>query len=187
MAPHWHHSGDMSDKANPRKPRNRLSADVPEAVHIGVRRTASAFYGGGVSETVTVALEVFDWVVDAKSRGKKVVATDVESLPATYEEPMIRGLDALGQTWTWLVRRDHPWRRQLWIKGRNIPAGDLARTAAIEQWSVEETAAQYDIPIDAVAEALRYAAIARELIDAEEAENRLSIARYEQGRAALSR
>ena len=118
-------------------------------------------------------------------RGKRVIATDADMLPGTYEEPVIAGLESIGQQWTWLVGRDHPWRRQLWIKGRNIAAGDLAHTATIEGWTAEDAAREFDLPVEAVLEAQRYAEVARELIAAEEAENRIVAQRYEPDLAHL--
>jgi hypothetical protein len=165
--------------------RHRLSADVPEATEARVRELARVLYRGVVSDAVTSALDTFQWVVDARSRGKRVIATDDVDLPARFEEPVISGLEAVGQEWQWLVRREHPWRRQLWVKGRNLTAGDLARTAAIERWTAEQTADQYDVPLDAVIEAFRYAVSARDLIEAEEAENRLLAQRFEAQRASL--
>lgn len=108
-----------------------------------------------------------------------MIATDADMLPGTFEEPVIAGLERLGHEWTWLVSRDHPWRRQLWIMGRAIAAGDLARTAVIEGWTAEETAREFDLPVDAVLEAQRYAETARDLILAEEAENRIVARRHE--------
>ncbi len=72
-----------------------------------------------------------------------------------------------------------------WIKGRNIAAGDLARTATIGGWAPEEAAREFDLPVEAVLEALRYAEVARDLILAEEAENRIIAQRYEPGLAPL--
>lgn len=80
----------------------------------------------------------------------------------------------MSPTWTWLVERDHPWRRQLWIKGRRMTAGDLARTVEIEGWPVERAADEYDLPVEAVEEAQRYLAANRDLVVAEEQENRLA-------------
>ena len=184
MVPSWCHSRAMTKGARS-KSRHRLSADVPETTDARVRQTARTFYRGVVSDAVTTALDTFHWVVDARLRGKRVIATDPETLPQAFEEPVIAGLEALGQEWTWLVRRDHPWRRQLWIKGRNLTAGDLARTAAIEGWSPEDIARQYDLPVEAVLEAQRYAETARDLIEAEEAENRIVAQRYERQSAAV--
>ena len=167
------------------KNRHRLFADVPEATDVQVRETARAFYRGVVSDAVTTALETFEWVVDARRRGKRVIATDADMLPDTFEEPVIPGLERVGHEWTWLVRRDHLWRRQLWIKGRTIAAGDLARTAEINGWTAAETARQYDLPVDAVLEAQRYAEVSRDLILAEEAENRMATQPFEPDRAPL--
>lgn len=173
----------MAERTRPK--RHRLSADVPETTDAQVRATARAFYRGVVSDAVTTALDTFQWVVAARLRGKRVIATDPDALPPTFEEPVIAGLEALGHEWRWLVRRDHPWRRQLWIKGRKLTAGDLARTAAVEGWSPSETARQYDLPVEAVLEAMRYAEVDRDLIEAEEAENRIVAQRYERHGAAL--
>jgi uncharacterized protein (DUF433 family) len=73
-----------------------------------------------------------------------------------------------------LVARPHPWRRQPWIKGRRITAGDLARTVEIEGWTPERAASEFDLPIEAVLEAQRYAASHRDLVLAEEAQNALA-------------
>ena len=177
MAPIWHQNGTMATDY-PVKTRHRLSADVPERTQARVRETAGRYYRGVVSDAVTTALEAFEWVVDARSRGKRVIATDADKLPEAYEELVIAGLDSSTNEWTWLVRREHPWRRQLWIKGRNIAAGSLARIAAANDWTPEKAAYEYDLPVEAVHEAIRYAEGASELIDAEEAENRLAADRY---------
>jgi len=183
VVPEWHHYGTMSIR--PQKTRHRLFVDVPEATEAQVRQTARMFYRGVVSDAVTTALETFQWVVEARARGKRVIATDADMLPGAYEEPVIAGLESLGQRWTWLVSREHPWRRQLWIKGRSIAAGDLARTVGIEGWTPEEAAREFDLPVDAILEAQRYAEVHRDLIAAEEAENRIAAQRFEPERAAL--
>lgn len=81
-------------------------------------------------------------------------------------------MDLAGQRaeWTWLEA--HPGRRQLWVKGRNLTAGDLARTIEVEGWTPEQAADQYDLSVEAVVEVQRYAEIAQDLIAAEEAANR---------------
>lgn len=167
--------------------RHRLTADVSEATDARVRETARQFFGGGTGETVNAALSILDWAVRARTRGMRIVAIDDEHLPAAFEEPVIPGLGARADDWQWLVRRDHPWRRQLWLKGRNITAGSLARTAEIEGWTPEQAADQFDLPIESVLEAIRYAAQASDLINAEEAEDRLAAAGLEGRRAAVSR
>lgn len=163
----------------PIKTRHRLSADVPERTQARARETAGRYYRGVLSDAVTTALETFDWVVDARSRGKRVIAADSDSLPEAYEELVIAGLDRASGEWTWLVKRDHPWRRQLWLKGRNLTAGSIARTADANGWTAERTADEFGLPVAAVIEAQHYAEGAAELIDAEAAEDRLVAKQFE--------
>lgn len=90
---------------------------------------------------------------------------------------MLPGLEgAMTAKWKWLVEREHPWRRQLWIKGRRVAAGDLARTVEIEGWSAGQGADAFDLPVDAIEEAMQYLAENRELVLAEERENSLAAA-----------
>lgn len=157
----------------PRRPR--LSVDLPEPMIIGTKRTANRFFRGSVNDSVLAALTTFEWLVRQRRAGRRVVAVPADQLPSAYEEPVIPGLeDALRSSWTWLVEREHPWRRQLWIKGRRLTAGDLARTAEVEGWSAQRTADEYDLPLEAVEEAQRYLAANRDLVIAEERENALS-------------
>lgn len=100
---------------------------------------------------------------------------DLAKLPEVVEKPILPELeDEMTQRWTWLIERDHPWRHQLWIKGRRVTAGDLALTLEIEGWTPELAAAEYELPVEAVREAVRYLAENRELVIAEEEENRLA-------------
>lgn len=75
---------------------------------------------------------------------------------------------------TWLVDRPHAWRRQPWVKGRRVTAGDLARTVEIECWTLRQAATEYDLPAAAILEAQRYLASNRPLVIAEEQENAIS-------------
>lgn len=52
---------------------------------------------------------------------------------------------------------DHPWRKGMKIKGRRLTVAQLIGRMSSNSWSVDETADEYDLPRDAVAEALDYA------------------------------
>ena len=158
-----------------------MSVDAPEVVISATRHTADRFFRGSLNETVIAALAMLRWFIRVRSEGGRVIAVTPDRLPDTYEEPILPGIeDALALKWVWLVEREHPWRRQLWIKGRSVTAGDLARTTEIERWTAEEAAEEYELPIEAVQEAMRYLADNRELVLAEESENRLAALRATQ-------
>ena len=161
---------------------------APEFVIATTKRTSERFFRGSLNETVLTALSTFHWLVRQRTAGRRVVSVLPEHLPSVFEEPVVPGLEeAMTAKWTWLVEREHPWRRQLWIKGRRITAGDLARTIEIEGWSSDQAADEFDLPVVAVDEAIRYLAENRELVLAEEQENRLAAAATVQPEAASAR
>ncbi len=76
--------------------------------------------------------------------------------------------EAMGdESWTWLIAQPHPWRKQLWIKGRQMTVGQLVGHLSGNGWSADETARQFSLPVEAVLEAQRYVAANRVLVDAE--------------------
>lgn len=148
---------------------------MPPETEATTRSIADRYFQGVTTDAVRSSLALLAWMIDARREGKRVVAVPDDALPERYEEPVLLGLDPrLASEPTWLVERRHPWRRQPWIKGRRLVAGDLARTVEIEGWTPEEAARQYDLPVDAVLEAQRYLADHRALVLAEEQENAIS-------------
>jgi hypothetical protein len=122
-----------------------------------------------------MSVSLLVWLIEVREQGRRVVSVDAAEMPDQYGEPVVPGLEELlVPAWTWLVARPHPWRRQLWLKGRRITAGDLGRTTEIEGWSPEQAAAQFELPVEAVLEAQRYLALNRDLVVAEERENALA-------------
>ena|ERR1700757_447003 len=67
----------------------------------------------------------------------------------------------------YLVARDHPWRHQLYLKGRNLTVGQLIYNMRADQLLSEQAAQRYDLPLEAIQEALDYYQSHRELIEAE--------------------
>ena len=53
--------------------------------------------------------------------------------------------------------RQHPWRRQLFLAGRNMTVRQLVGTVKVNGWSEDEAAKNLDLPVEAVREAFRYA------------------------------
>src|SRR3984893_9735854 len=61
------------------------------------------------------------------------------------------------EPWQHLVRRQHPWRKQLYIKGRNMTARQLVGSMKANLLDEAATAADFRLPVEAVREALAYA------------------------------
>lgn len=71
------------------------------------------------------------------------------------------------EPWGFLVRRQHPWRKQLYIKGRNLTARQLVGAIKANRLDDKEAAANYHLPIQAIREALAYVEDNRELLETE--------------------
>lgn len=157
----------MSTRAPQRRPR--LYVDVSEAVGGRVRQIANRFFRGVTNDAVLAALAAFGWMIEQKQQGRRVIAVDTEALPERYSEPVLPGIDEAiaNERWTWLVEQPHPWRRQLWIKGRRMRAAEVVGHMKGNGWTAEETARQFDLPVEAVLESQRYVEANSELIEAE--------------------
>ncbi|MCS6858927.1 MAG: hypothetical protein NZT92_01245 [Abditibacteriales bacterium] len=66
-----------------------------------------------------------------------------------------------------LEARPHPWRKQLYIKGRNMTVWQLIAPARAENQTPEEVAKDRGLPLEAVLEAYNYYEKNKALIEAE--------------------
>ena len=85
--------------------------------------------------------------------------------------------EAAVEPWQYLVRRQHPWRKQLYVKGRNMTARQLVGSMKANQLDEAAAAADYRLPVEAVREALAYVERNRELLETEGEIERLMLKR----------
>ena len=78
--------------------------------------------------------------------------------------------------WQYLTARPHAWRRQLWVKGRKLPAAVVWTDWRVNGGTLEEIADNWDLPINAVREILCYGEENQEFLrmEAEEEKRRLA-------------
>src|ERR1700726_1686940 len=62
--------------------------------------------------------------------------------------------EAAVEPWQYLVHRQHPWRKQLYVKGRNMTARQLVGSMKANQFDEAAAAADYHLPVEAVRGAL---------------------------------
>jgi uncharacterized protein (DUF433 family) len=58
--------------------------------------------------------------------------------------------------WNHLVARRHPWRKQLFLKGRNMTVRQLVGTVKANKLSEEQAANDLGLPVEAIREAFAY-------------------------------
>jgi uncharacterized protein (DUF433 family) len=69
--------------------------------------------------------------------------------------------------WRYLVERPHSWRRQLYVKGRRLTASTVWTDMIANDETEAEAADDWDLPLEAVQEIVRYCESNRDLIAAE--------------------
>jgi hypothetical protein len=79
---------------------------------------------------------------------------------------------AQDEDWQYLVARSHPWRRQLYIKGRKLLASIVWQDAIANEMTPEQAAENWNLPLPAIYEVIRYCESHRELLKLEADEER---------------
>ncbi len=79
------------------------------------------------------------------------------------------------ETWQFLVSRPHPWRRQLYIKGRKLRASTLCSGITVNEMTPEEAAKDWNLPLAAIYEAIQYCKNHEALLSLEAEEERRRI------------
>ena len=74
--------------------------------------------------------------------------------------------------WQYLEQRPHPWRKKLYFKGKRLRAFNVWMTMLVEEMTPEETAEDWDLPLAAVEEAIKYCQTHQDLLKREAEEER---------------
>jgi len=74
----------------------------------------------------------------------------------TAERLILPELEALEGGWRWLVARPHPWRKQLWVKGRKLLASQVWSDMNSNRRTTSQAAEDWDLPAEAIEEIIRY-------------------------------
>lgn len=74
--------------------------------------------------------------------------------------------------WQYLEQRPHPWRKQLYFKGKRLRPFTVWITMQVEKMSLEEAADNWDLPLAAISEAIAYCKANQELLKFEAEEER---------------
>jgi len=72
--------------------------------------------------------------------------------------------------WTYLVQIPHPWKKQLCVKGRKLPAAAVWTGMMVNKLSRDEAADNWELPLAAIDEIIEYCEANKELLEMEAAE-----------------
>jgi uncharacterized protein (DUF433 family) len=150
------------------KDRTRLQIDLPVKHRLFLQRFRARL-GGNDAEAARKAIELVDTAADRIQHGYKMVAVPLEDERPDAMPELTRAVRP-ELNYSYLVSRPHPWRKQLSFKGRRLTVGQFLHAMRINDWSPEQAAEQFDLPLEAAYEGLEYGEQYAELIDAEAAE-----------------
>ncbi len=109
--------------------------------------------------------------------GKRLGFIDRHSGDVT--EVILPELEAIRpQGWDYLVARPHSWRRQLFVKGRKLTAAQVWREMRVNGLTDADAAENWDLPLAAVQEIVRYCEENRDFLRAEAAEEKLNLLQH---------
>ncbi|MGD1854621.1 MAG: hypothetical protein ACFB2W_10245 [Leptolyngbyaceae cyanobacterium] len=92
----------------------------------------------------------------------ELITALIQSLPDAQTE----------ESWQYLVSRPHPWRKQLYIKGRKLLASKIWQDLTVNHMTAEDAAENWDLPLSAINEAIQYSESHQDLIKLEADEER---------------
>ncbi|MGK7944364.1 MAG: hypothetical protein AB4058_07835 [Microcystaceae cyanobacterium] len=83
------------------------------------------------------------------------------TLPPPQQQEVLNFIESLSdqfsQTqWQYLEKRPHPWRKQLYLKGKRLKAFDIWANMIANEMTPEEVADNWDVPLEAVRESIQY-------------------------------
>jgi hypothetical protein len=111
---------------------------------------------------------------EIKEQSFKLSTSDRLSLIAALIQSL-QNTDA-NSDWQYLVKREHSWRKQLYVKGHDLLASTVWQDKLTNQMSYEEAADNWDLPLTSIYEVVQYCESHRELLklEADEEQYRLS-------------
>lgn len=82
---------------------------------------------------------------------------------------LVQSLQNSGEiaSWQYLVQREYSWRRQLYLKGRRLLAATVWQDMLANAMSFEDAADNWDLPLAAIDEVVRYCESHQDLLKIE--------------------
>lgn len=165
-------------KAKKQSQKVRLHFDVTPEINLLIQNLQQTLDFKSQSDIFIEAFNLFAWVTEEIKSGQRVISLQADELGSCnrYKElvsPTFRF--QIKTTYKYLVARPHPWRKQLYIKGRNMTVGQLIYSIRTNNLSEEDAANDFDLPLPAIKEALQYYALNKELIELEALEEKRSL------------
>lgn len=126
-----------------------------------------------IKEGVLRACQIIVSLARETARGNLVFVGKSREKAARFVVPGLEKSQDL--QWNWLVQRDHPWKKQLWLKGRKVLASSIWNDMRANRLSNQESQENWELPEEAIDEIVSYCEENIALIQAEANEEKLRL------------
>ncbi len=130
----------------------------------------SRLSASSTKEAVLRAAELTTFLLDELKQGHRLFVGKSLSSAIRLAIPQLEA--RANEQWRWLIERPHPWRRQLWVKGRKLLASAVWLDALTNGMGPRQAAENWNLPLDAAEEIFAYCEFNQALIEAEANEER---------------
>jgi len=126
-------------------------------------------------DAILSAVRFYKVIANEIKEGRQLCVAENSS--GSMHKLIIPDLEALKPArFKYLVQRPHEWERQMYVKGRRLPAASVYRDYSVDGRTPDQLADDWDLPLDAVKECISYCEENQALLqmEAEEAMRRLA-------------
>ncbi len=122
-------------------------------------------------DAILSAVRFYSVMAARVKEGQEIYITDKQT--NQMERVVIPDMEALKQPqYRYLVAHSHPWRRQLFVKGRRLPAASVYKDYLVEHRTPAQLANDWSLPLEAVTECIMYCKENQALLEMEAQEDR---------------
>ena len=120
-------------------------------------------------DTILTAIRLSLELISELKKGNKLYIGNEKTNQLT--RLMMLGLTSPSSIgWKYLTEIAHPWKRELYVKGRKLPASTVWIGKIVNKLTHEQAADNWDIPIEAIDEIISYCENNKDLLEMEAAE-----------------
>jgi histidinol phosphatase-like PHP family hydrolase len=110
-------------------------------------------------------------VVTELRKGNQLYIEELDKKQLT--KLMMLGINAPSiSSWKYLVDIAHPWKRQLYVKGRKLPASTVWSGMIVNKLTRDQAADNWDLPAEAIDEIISYCESNKKFLELEAAEEK---------------
>ena len=160
-------------KPNKRQKNKRHNFDVTPEQEAEIAWLREALGVSSAKDAVLRAVRIAAILAREVNEGMTLCLRTAEG---GIERLVIPELERPGAGPSYLVRREHPWRKQMSVKGRSLLAATVWRDLLANRQTPAEAAAEWGIPVEAVEESICWCESHRALLEMEAEEERRRLA-----------